>query len=195
MIPCTSFRRDGRHSQALAIARKIGTLLEAARALEGIGQSHLQDGNSSQATAHLREALAIHQRIGSPAAQRVQKHCANTNTSQPTPAVRNPSTRSDDLHAVHSRVQPRGRPPRRTVRAEADLPSPVRRFCLVTLLLCRRKHGDSVDRDEQAAWQRDVGRCGAGWRRVGHEARVDRVDGREVLDVGVEDGGLDQGGQ
>ena len=32
-------------------------------------------------------------------------------------------------------------------------------------------------------------------RWVGHEARVDRVDGREVLDVAVEDGGLDQSRQ
>ena len=69
------------------------------------------------------------------------------------------------------------------------------RFCLVALSLHGGKHGDSVDRDEQAVWQRDVGWCGAGWRWVGHEAGVDRVDGREVLDVGVEDGGLDQGRQ
>src|SRR5580765_3505641 len=56
-----------------------------------------------------------------------------------------------------------------------------------------RKHGDGVNRDKQAAGQRHVGRRGASWRWVGHEARVDRVDGREVLHVGVEDGGLDQG--
>jgi hypothetical protein len=55
------------------------------------------------------------------------------------------------------------------------------------------KHGDGVNRDKQAAGQRHVGRRGASWRRIGHEARVDRVDDREVLHIGVEDGGLDQG--
>ena len=60
------------HGQALAIARDIGAPLEEARALEGIGHSHLQDGNPSRAAAHLRQALAIYQRIGSPAARRVE---------------------------------------------------------------------------------------------------------------------------
>jgi tetratricopeptide (TPR) repeat protein len=60
------------HTQALAIARDIGMPFEEAHALEGIGNSHLHDGNHSQATAHLRQALAIYQRIGIPDAQRVQ---------------------------------------------------------------------------------------------------------------------------
>jgi hypothetical protein len=33
------------HAQALAIARDLGTPPEQARALEGIGHSHLHDGN------------------------------------------------------------------------------------------------------------------------------------------------------
>ena len=71
----TSASRQARdhHSQALAIARDIGAPLEEARALEGIGHSHLQDGNPGQATTHLRDALAIYQRIGSPAARRVKE--------------------------------------------------------------------------------------------------------------------------
>jgi hypothetical protein len=47
--------------------------LEEARAQEGIGNSHLQDGNPGQAAAQLRQALAIYQRIGSPGAQRVRE--------------------------------------------------------------------------------------------------------------------------
>jgi transcriptional regulator with XRE-family HTH domain len=43
----------------LAIARDLRAPLEEARALEGLGQAHLQDGNLSQATAPLRQALAI----------------------------------------------------------------------------------------------------------------------------------------
>jgi len=61
------------HSQALSLARGIGTPLEEARALEGIGQSHLQEGNPDLAVTPLRQALAIYQRIGSPYAQRVQE--------------------------------------------------------------------------------------------------------------------------
>jgi tetratricopeptide (TPR) repeat protein len=60
------------HAQALAIARDLGTAPDEARALEGIGRSHLQDGHASEGTACLRQALAIYQRIRSPAARRVQ---------------------------------------------------------------------------------------------------------------------------
>ena len=60
------------HAQALAIARDIGVPLEEARALEGLGQAYLHDGNTGEAAAHLRQALSIYQRIGAPAAQRVQ---------------------------------------------------------------------------------------------------------------------------
>jgi hypothetical protein len=61
-----------RHTQAFAIARDFGIPLEEARALEGIGQAHLQDGNRSDGQAHLRQALAIYQRIGAPAVLRVK---------------------------------------------------------------------------------------------------------------------------
>ena len=46
---------------------------EEARALEGIGHSHLHDGNPSQAARQLRQALAIYQRTDTPSAQRVQQ--------------------------------------------------------------------------------------------------------------------------
>jgi tetratricopeptide (TPR) repeat protein/transcriptional regulator with XRE-family HTH domain len=61
------------HTQALAIARDLGTPPEQARALEGIGHSHLGDGNPTQAAAPLQDALAIYQRIGSPAAWHVEE--------------------------------------------------------------------------------------------------------------------------
>jgi tetratricopeptide (TPR) repeat protein len=60
------------HTQALATARDLHAPLEEARALEGLGQTHLQDGNPGRAAAHLRQALMIYQRIGAPAARRVQ---------------------------------------------------------------------------------------------------------------------------
>ena len=63
----------GQHTQALAIARDIGAAPEEARALEGIGQAHIEDGNLSEGTAHLQQALTIYQRIKSPSAERVQE--------------------------------------------------------------------------------------------------------------------------
>jgi tetratricopeptide (TPR) repeat protein/transcriptional regulator with XRE-family HTH domain len=61
------------HARALAIARDLGTPLEEARALEGLGRSHLRDGHASEGTTCLQQALAICQRIASPAARRVQE--------------------------------------------------------------------------------------------------------------------------
>jgi DNA-binding SARP family transcriptional activator/tetratricopeptide (TPR) repeat protein len=68
----TRLARD-HHAQALAIARDIGVPLEEGRALEGIGQSCLQEGNPGQAVTYLQQALTIYQRLGSPYARRVQK--------------------------------------------------------------------------------------------------------------------------
>jgi tetratricopeptide (TPR) repeat protein/transcriptional regulator with XRE-family HTH domain len=59
------------YGQALAISRELGTPREEARALEGIGRS-LLGRDPGRAAAHLREALAIYQRIGVPGAQQVQ---------------------------------------------------------------------------------------------------------------------------
>jgi tetratricopeptide (TPR) repeat protein/transcriptional regulator with XRE-family HTH domain len=59
------------HDQALAIAREIGALPEEARALTGIGTSLLPQ-RPAEAAVHLRHALAISQRIGSPSAQLIR---------------------------------------------------------------------------------------------------------------------------
>jgi tetratricopeptide (TPR) repeat protein len=72
----TAQARD-RHAQALAIARDISAAPEEARALEGLGQAHLHDGSPGQAAGPLREALTIYQRIGAPAARRVQEIIQN----------------------------------------------------------------------------------------------------------------------
>jgi tetratricopeptide (TPR) repeat protein/transcriptional regulator with XRE-family HTH domain len=62
------------HEQALTIAVDIAAPLDEARALEGTGRCLLQGGlQDDQAAVRLREALAIYQRIGSPAAARVQQ--------------------------------------------------------------------------------------------------------------------------
>ena len=57
-------------AQALSIARDINLPVEEARALEGIGRCHIQEGNPGQGAADLRRALEIYQRIGAPEAQR-----------------------------------------------------------------------------------------------------------------------------
>ncbi len=41
------------HTQALAIARELGVPLEEARAMEGIGRCHIQDGNPGDGAAKL----------------------------------------------------------------------------------------------------------------------------------------------
>jgi tetratricopeptide (TPR) repeat protein/transcriptional regulator with XRE-family HTH domain len=61
------------HTRALAIARDLSAAPEEAHALEGLGNSHLADGDPGRAAAHLRQALTIYQRIGAPAARRVQQ--------------------------------------------------------------------------------------------------------------------------
>ena len=76
-----------RHTQALAIARDLSAAPEEARALEGLGQSHLRDGDPSQAAAHLRQALTIYQRIGAPAAGRVQKTLHDHKPASALPAA------------------------------------------------------------------------------------------------------------
>jgi tetratricopeptide (TPR) repeat protein/DNA-binding XRE family transcriptional regulator len=62
-----------RFEEALAITASIAAHPEEARALEGIGLCDLRDGQLTQATERLRRALEIYQRIGSPAAARVQE--------------------------------------------------------------------------------------------------------------------------
>jgi hypothetical protein len=42
--------------------------IQEARALEGIGNSHLQDSNPGEAATSLQQALTIYERIGAPAA-------------------------------------------------------------------------------------------------------------------------------
>ena len=61
----------GHHGQALAIARDLGAAAEEATALAGIGRS-LLPGRPDEAAGHLRQALAIFQRIGSPEGRDVQ---------------------------------------------------------------------------------------------------------------------------
>jgi tetratricopeptide (TPR) repeat protein/transcriptional regulator with XRE-family HTH domain len=75
LAPRTTDGRQARHyhARALAIADDLGTSPEQARALEGIGHSYVRDGHAGEATAQLEQALTIYQRIGAPAARRVQE--------------------------------------------------------------------------------------------------------------------------
>ena len=69
----SSLEAQARREQARTIATRIASLTEEARALEGIGQCHLQNGPPDQGAASLRQALAICHRIGSANARRVQQ--------------------------------------------------------------------------------------------------------------------------
>lgn len=55
------------HHQALELFRKLG------RALEGLGQSDIHDGNAAEGASKLRQAFAIFQRLGVPDVQRVEE--------------------------------------------------------------------------------------------------------------------------
>jgi tetratricopeptide (TPR) repeat protein/transcriptional regulator with XRE-family HTH domain len=61
------------YRQALDVLRKHNLPGEEARALEGIGLSHLKDGDHDDGIASLQEALAIYQRIDSPFTARVRQ--------------------------------------------------------------------------------------------------------------------------
>jgi tetratricopeptide (TPR) repeat protein len=52
------------HARALRLARTVPSPLEEARALEGIGRCDLRRGRQDPTGTHLRQALAIYQRIG-----------------------------------------------------------------------------------------------------------------------------------
>ncbi|MGH3971926.1 MAG: hypothetical protein ACRDS9_01155, partial [Pseudonocardiaceae bacterium] len=69
--------------QALNIAQALGTPLEEARALEGIGHCRLQEGQASEGAAYLRQALALYRRLGSPDAQRVHTTLVNQGLQEP----------------------------------------------------------------------------------------------------------------
>lgn len=74
------------HTPALAISCEIGATPEEARALEGVGQTHLQAGNPGQAAAHLQRALVIYERLGVPGARRVRDALKDHGLTPATPA-------------------------------------------------------------------------------------------------------------
>ncbi|HEV3292556.1 MAG TPA: tetratricopeptide repeat protein, partial [Streptosporangiaceae bacterium] len=96
----TGQARD-QHIRALAITRDLDASPEQARALEGIGNSHLHDGNPGQAAEYLRQALAIYQRIGAPAAQRVQETLQRHRLPSTTP-IPQPAAPSSEDHRPHT---------------------------------------------------------------------------------------------
>ena len=75
-----------------------------ARALEGISNSHLHDGNPSYAAEYLRQALAMYRRIGAPAAQRVQETPPRARAAfhHPSPDQSRPAAK-----AIHRPLPPR----------------------------------------------------------------------------------------
>jgi hypothetical protein len=64
------------HTAALRIAREIASPLDQADALDGIGESHLRNGNVTDGTAWLRQALATYRQLGAPGAKRVAARLA-----------------------------------------------------------------------------------------------------------------------
>ena len=123
----TAEARD-RFEEALSIATSVATLPEEARALEGIGLCLLRDGQLTQASERLRHALEIYQRIGSPAADRLQQMLHDqgllgsrrpTGPDEPIPGNRVSPVARTRLSGTASRVparrRPRGRAPGRAL--------------------------------------------------------------------------------
>ena len=61
------------HEQALEVARAMPALFEEARALEGIGASHLKDPEADYAGPGLHQALEIYRRLGAERARQVER--------------------------------------------------------------------------------------------------------------------------
>ena len=70
--PARAASARAHHEQALEIATSIGASIDQARALEGIGRTHLHDGQPGRAVPPLRQALAIYQKFGSLHTSRVE---------------------------------------------------------------------------------------------------------------------------
>ena len=96
-------------TQALAIARDLSAAPEEARALEGIGHSHLQEGHPGQAAEYLSQALTIYQRIGAPTARRIQETLQRNGLASTSPESQpaDPSNEGDQppLRAAPSGTQ------------------------------------------------------------------------------------------
>jgi hypothetical protein len=75
--------------RALTLLHGIDWPLQKARALEGIGNSYIIDGDTDRGIRHLKRALAIYRRIGAPASHRVEEalrrhgNAAIDNSQQP----------------------------------------------------------------------------------------------------------------
>jgi tetratricopeptide (TPR) repeat protein len=69
-------RAEGRHRQALELARAITSTWDQAHALAGLGRCALAAGHATQAAALLRQALEIFQRIGAAEAGDVSRELA-----------------------------------------------------------------------------------------------------------------------
>jgi len=68
---------EGCHRQALDLTRQIGSSLDEAHALAGLGRCALAAGHATKAAALLRQALEIFQRIGAAEAGDVSRElCA-----------------------------------------------------------------------------------------------------------------------
>ena len=95
------------HAQGFAIARDISAPLEEARALEGLGQAHLQDGSYDKGLELLHQAHTIYQRIGAPAAQRVQETLQNHRLTSTIPELQPRTSKQQRPRLARAPVAPK----------------------------------------------------------------------------------------
>ena len=117
---------------------------------KGSAAAHLQDGHTGEGTAHLRQALAIYQRIGAPDARRVQETLTATapeNTQTPTPK---PGTARAPSRSPSGDACLRGQFSTAPVRAHALL-APASQLRQVEMLVERPRCPGPDSRDQVVA--------------------------------------------
>jgi Tfp pilus assembly protein PilF len=75
------------HRRALDLARAVGSPLEQAHALDGVGRCALARGDTATAVTELRQALEIYQRIGAAEATQLVTDLAELGGADPIRAV------------------------------------------------------------------------------------------------------------
>ncbi len=76
------------HEQARRLATSIAAPREEARALAGIGMADITAGDTTNGRTHLRDAIAIYRRIGSPQADELEQQlCSGQQFAEPVPEL------------------------------------------------------------------------------------------------------------
>lgn len=114
-----------RYQQALALATRIGSPYDEARALEGIGLGRQRESQPEQAAALLRQVLELYRQIGSPHAERLQDH---RGAGSVVPVADTPALNVPDIPGVSGSPGFSGEPPPGDVGGDLSSRHPSQRY-------------------------------------------------------------------